>query len=395
MPLLTCFKEGLPEFSNSRVREDAYSRCIVLYRPISHKTRPKTGFVRFGTKPNWHDSCQTLFGNTAKIPDKTSLIAISGGRRLMRKSITGLLVTAVLALAAAAAVGQTEPTTTTTTVTKTVQNPDGTYTVIEYPVGKTVSLTLDPISLTGATGTATVLRDPTGTTIKLNLTGLPADLSTLNVYAVDPTGVATLLGPIEVTNGVGAFNTTTTLDKFMIIASPEASLSTYTPDTKILFRSAVPQGFAVVPLTSHPIGEQVSAVTTSGASSVYTVPMLNIPAYRTGKDTKLKVNFGGAMEGARANVFIEPHKNGRTEISFRFHELKEAPKGQVYTLWAVSPDNQFTKLGQIINTRGRNEAEIKSETSLPDFGLLVTMEGAGELVTPAGPRVSWVEVIKH
>ena len=313
----------------------------------------------------------------------------------MRKVITGLFVMAVLALSAAAAIGQTQPTTTTTTVTKTVQNPDGTYTVIEYPVGKAVSLTLDPISLTGATGMATVLRDPTGTTIKLNLTGLPADLSMLNVYAVDPMGVATLLGPIEVANGVGEFNTTTTLDKFMIIASPEASLTTYTPDTKILFRSAVPQGFAVVPLTSHPIGEQVSAVSTSGASSVYTVPMLNIPAYRTGKDTKLKVNFGGVMEGARANVFIEPHKNGTTEINFRFHELREAPKGQVYTLWAVSPDNHFTKLGQIVNTRGRNEAEIKSETSLPDFGLLVTMEGVGDLVSPAGPRVSWVEVIKH
>jgi len=312
----------------------------------------------------------------------------------MRKVITGLLVMAVLALSAAAAMGQTDPK-TTTTVTKTVQNPDGTYTVIEYPVGKAVSLTLDPISLSGASGMATVLRDPSGTTIKLNLTGLPADMTTLNVYAVDPMGVATLLGPLEVTNGAGRFDTTTTLDKFMIIASPEASLTTYTPETKVLFRSAVPQGFAVVPLSSHPVGERVSAVSTSGETSVYTVPMLNIPAYRTGKDTKLKVNFGGVMEGARANVFIEPHKNGRTEINFRFHELKEAPKGQVYTLWAVSPDNQFTKLGQIINTRGRNEAEIQSETALPDFGLLVTMEGKDDVPSPMGPRVSWVEIIKQ
>jgi len=40
----------------------------------------------------------------------------------------------------------------------------------------------------------TVLRDPTGTTIKVNLRGLPADVTSLNVYAIDPNGVATLIG---------------------------------------------------------------------------------------------------------------------------------------------------------------------------------------------------------
>src|SRR6266446_3228217 len=198
----------------------------------------------------------------------------------MRKLITGVLLTAALALSAAAAIGQTTTTRTTrnpdgtTQVTKTVQNPDGTYTVIEYPVGKEVSLTLNPISLTGATGRATVLRDPTGTTIKLNLTGLPSDLSMLNVYAVDPMGATTLLGPVTVTDGIGAFTTTTPLNKFMIIASPESTLTTYNPDTKIFFRSAVPEGFAVVPYTSHPGGEQVSATSTSGmtTASTYDVP---------------------------------------------------------------------------------------------------------------------------
>lgn len=326
----------------------------------------------------------------------------------MRKLITGLLVTAALAFSAAAAIGQTQPTTTTTVtktvqnpdgttqVTKTVQNADGTYTIIEYPVGKEVALSLNPISLTGASGTATVLRDPTGTTIKLNLAGLPADMGLLNVYAVDPMGVATLLGPIEVTNGVGAFTTTTPLNKFMLIASPEATLTTYTPETKIFFRSAVPQGFAVVPFTSHPVGEQVSATSTSGMTpaSAYTVPMLNIPAYKRGDDTKLKLNFSGELEGARANVFILPRKGGTTEVRFRFHELKEAPKGKIYTVWAVSPDNQFTRLGAIVNHRGRNEAEIKSETTLRDFGLLVTMEDAGQVISPVGPRIGVVEIIR-
>jgi len=308
---------------------------------------------------------------------------------MKRKLIIALAVMAlVLSAAAAVAYGQT------TTITKTVENPDGTYSVIEYPVGKEVGVTLTPISMPGASGTMTVLRDVDGTTLKVNLHGLPTDVTSLNVYAVDSDGVATLIGPVPVTDGIGVLSTTAHLEKFMIVASPE-TFATYTPETKVYFRSAVPEGFAVVPFRSHPRNEQVGAVSTGGETSAYNVPMLNIPAYRTGKDTKLKVDFAGEMEGARANVFIEPHKNGTTEVNFRFHDLKEAPRGQVYTVWAVSPDNQFVKLGQILNSRGRNEAEIKAETTLEDFGLLVTMEGTNTVVRPAGRRVSWVQLIQR
>jgi hypothetical protein len=307
----------------------------------------------------------------------------------MRKTfIIALAVVTLVLSAAVIALGQT------TTVTKTVQNPDGTYSIIEYPVGKEVVVTLDPVSLPGAKGTVTVLRDPSGTTIKVNLSGLPTNVTSLNVYAVDPYGVPTLIGLVPITDGNGVLSTTAQLDKFMIVASPD-TIATYTPETKVYFRSAVPEGFAVVPFSKNPIGEKVAAVSTSGETSAYSVPMLNIPAYRTGKDTKLSVNFTGEMEGARANVFIEPHKDGRTEVNFRFHDLKEAPRGQIFTVWAVSPDNHFEKLGQILNSRGRNEAEIKAETSLPDFGLLVTMEAPGEVVRPAGPRVSWVELMQR
>jgi len=125
--------------------------------------------------------------------------------------------------------------------------------------------------------------------------------------------------------------------------------------------------------------------------------MLNIPAYKKGDDTKLKIDFTGAMSGARANVFIEPHKNGKaTEVRMRFHELKEAPTGQTYILWAVSPDNQFTKLGQIVNTKGKNEAEIQATTTLDDFGLLVTMEDLAAVKTvivPVGPRLGVIQIV--
>jgi hypothetical protein len=104
------------------------------------------------------------------------------------------------------------------------------------------------------------------------------------------------------------------------------------------------------------------------------------------------------MEGARANIFIEPHKRGKmTEVRMRFHDLKEAPKGTAYILWAVSPDNQFTQLGQIVNVKGRNEAEIKSEVAYDDFGLLLTAEDLGltkgTILRPAGHRVGVIQLV--
>jgi len=333
----------------------------------------------------------------------------------MSRHVLSVLAAATLTLALAAiALAQT-----TTTVTKTVQNPDGTYTIIEYPAKKEVTVNLTPINVTGAQGVATILRDDNGTRIKLNMTGIPADLSTMTLYAVDDKGVVTALGSVAITDGTGILEATTPLSRFMLVAAPETGLTAYDANTKVFFRSSVPQGFTIIPMTSAS-GETVAAVgaptasttvtTTPGAvvtspsgnttvvvpmteqKTTYTAPMLNIPAYKTGDDTKIKVDFTGAMTGARANVFITPHKNGATEVRMRFHDLKEAPSGQRFILWAVSPDNHFVKLGQVTNLGGKNEAEIKSQTSLPDFGLVVTMEGAeGDL--PVGPPVGTIHII--
>jgi hypothetical protein len=319
----------------------------------------------------------------------------------MNKRIPVLAAALLIFSMAALVAAQTQvvvPQTTTTSATKVVQNPDGTYTVIEYPVGKEVQLAFTPVGLTSTKTVGTVIRDDTGTRIVLNMTGVPADLSSINVYAVDDTGAVTSLGPVVLSNGTGKFVATTPLTKFMLVASPEDTLTAYDANTKVFFRSTVPAGFAVIPHTMSPTGETVAATTTTGETpaSVYTVPMLNIPAYKRGDDTKLKIDFTGAMSGARANVFIEPHKNGKeTEVRMRFHELKEAPTGQAYILWAVSPDNQFFKLGQIVNFKGRNEAEIKAMTTLPDFGLLVTMEDLGAVktvVVPVGPRLGVIQL---
>jgi hypothetical protein len=320
----------------------------------------------------------------------------------MSKHISILAVALLIISSAVVVAAQTTTTTITqtpTTVTKTVQNPDGTYTIIEYPVGKEVQLNLTPVTLTGSKAVGTILRDDTGTRVILNLTDVPAEVSTINVYAVDDAGMVTLLGPVELANGAGKFNATTPLSKFMLIAAPDANLTTYGPTAKIYFRSAVPEGFAVIPFATSAVGETVAATTTAGTTpaSAYTVPMLNIPAFKKGDDTKLKVDFTGAMSGARANVFIEPHKNHKaTEVKMVFHELNDAPKGQAYILWAVSPDNQFFKLGQIVNVKNRNEAEIKATTTLADFGLLVTMEDLAvvkTVITPAGTRLGVIQLM--
>ena len=311
----------------------------------------------------------------------------------MSKHVSSVLAAAILTLALSAlAFAQT----TTTTVTKTVQNPDGTYTVIEYPAKKEITLTLNPVTIQKAKGVATILRDDDGTRIKLNLTDVPADVTALTLYAVDDTGAITALGPVAISNGVGTFAATTPLNKFMLVASPETALTAYDANTKIFFRSAVPEGLAVIPVSQNPSGEKVAATTAPAGSPVaagtYTAPLLNIPAYKKGDDTKIKVDFTGALSGARANVFITPQKGGPTEVNMRFHDLKAAAEGQSIIVWAVGADGTYQKLGQIVNTGDKNEAEIKAQTALADFGLLITMEGTVG-ASPVGPAVATIRIV--
>ncbi|MDX6559213.1 MAG: hypothetical protein QOF72_2262 [Blastocatellia bacterium] len=320
----------------------------------------------------------------------------------MSKRLIGVLgATLLLFSLAAAAFGQT------VTKVQAVQNSDGTYTIVEYPVGKETIVNLNPIGLSGARGQATILRAADGTKVRVNLSGLPAEATAVNLYAVEPSGAVTMLGPVEVANGAGVFTTSIPLTKFMLVASPDSNLSTYGDSTQVYFRSAVPSGLTLIPLTNA-VGETIGAVAApvtavtdavvDSAIADYTVPMLGIGTFKKGDDTKLKINFSGAMEGSRANVFIEPHKHGRTtEVLMRFHDLKEAPKGLAYVLWAVSPDNQFTRLGQIINVKGRNEAEIKSEVAYDDFGLMLTTESLGvtqgTIIRPSGHRVGVIQIV--
>lgn len=317
----------------------------------------------------------------------------------MSKRMLGIAggLTLCLGMSSSAFAQNTQTTTTTTTqTTKAVQNTDGTWTVIEYPADKEVTVDLSPTTMIpGAKGTAKIMRMTDQTTVNLDLSGLSGDVTSYNLYAVDPMGKTTILGPVAITDGVAKQSFTTPMDKFMLVLSPEGNLTTVGAETKVALRSAVPQGYAVVPQSSSgerdgaAVGERVAAATTTGASSAYTVPMLGIPGFRRGTDTEMKINFSGALTGSRANVYIEPRKDGPTTIKMRFHELKDAPGGFNYVVWAVSPDNKYTRLGQVVNTGQRNEAQIQTETSLQDFGLLVTTE-KGEGATPTGEVIGTI-----
>ncbi|HZI60718.1 MAG TPA: hypothetical protein VFD62_08400 [Pyrinomonadaceae bacterium] len=316
----------------------------------------------------------------------------------MSKHVWSVLAAMALTLAlAAVALGQT--TTTTTTEKKVVQNPDGTYTIVEYPVKKEITVNLTPVNITGATGVATILRDDDGTRIKLNLANVPADVTALNLYAIDDKGVITSLGPVAISNGTGTLAATTPLSRFMLIASPETALTAYDPNTRIVFRSAVPEGLAVIPFSRSASGERVAATTAPAAvvapqtaAVTYTAPMLGVGTFKKGDETKIKVDFTGPLAGARANVFLEPKSGGPTKVEMKFHDLKQAPAGKRFVVWAVGANGEYVKIGEITNLGTKNEIEIKSEVALADFGLLLTMEEAVG-ASPLGPGVAHIHIV--
>jgi hypothetical protein len=283
-----------------------------------------------------------------------------------------LLVSAALSGFALAQDTTTRTTTTTTTEKRVVQNEDGSYSVIEYPVDKEVTVELMPLGVKGAKGLARVIRKADGTTVAVDLSGLPADSKSYYVYAIDPAGKVTLLGPTMIENGTSRTTFTTPMNQFMLVLSPNESLTALNAETPVVFRSSIPAGYAVVPaaVTSSGGAKQV-AVTTPVASS-YEVPMLDVPKFAN--TTEIRINFSGDLAGLKGKAYVDPTKGGVTKVKMRFDDMKMAPKNRRFILWASSPDGKYTKLGQVINTGDRQEAEIRSETALTSFGLFITVE---------------------
>lgn len=267
---------------------------------------------------------------------------------------------------AASALGQN----TVITKKEVVTNPDGSYTVIEYPVGREVTVNLLPGStITGGKGTARVMRSADGTQIVFNVNGLPAT-GRYYAYAVDPTGVPTVLGPLTIENGVAVGTFQTSMNQFMLALSPMETMPAFEREHAV-FTSEVPTGFTAIPVRAR-----TAAAVAVGSGAVanqfaYNVPLLNVPAF--GEDERTITLKFPEYDGLEARIGIDREK-GATKVTLNMENMKRAPETKRFVLWTYGADGKYTKLGQVINNGRRDDTKIASETALKDFGLFVTIE---------------------
>lgn len=254
---------------------------------------------------------------------------------------------------------------------RVVVNSDGSYSVIEYPVDKEVTVRLLPTSGITSTGTARVMRTAKGTKVHFDVSGAPAEWKSVYAYTVDPAGTPTYLGPITFTGGVGTAEFTTPANQFMLMLSPTEGMIKYDTSTSYVFRSEVPTGYTIVPR-----GKVIQA--SSVASDVvtlatYDVPMLGVAKYK-GKTTELRLKFDGDLSGLEAKAYLKP-LSGKTQIRMTFDDLQKVPMDKRFVLW-TSGSEGYTKIGQVIHAGKKDTAEIRGDTALSDFGLFLTVEDA-------------------
>ena len=196
--------------------------------------------------------------------------------RKMMFAVTGI------ALMAAAGIAQD-------TEKKVVVHPDGSYTVIEYPVNKEVVVNLLPTAgVTGSTATARVVRRDDGTKVYFDVKGAPSTYGTVFAYAIDESGTPTLLGPIAFSGGIGTAEFTTPMRQFMLVLSPQEGIISYDTSTQYYYRSEAPRGYAIVPRRITSEKKAVARITP--VDSAYDVPMLDVPKFN-GKTTEVRVKF--------------------------------------------------------------------------------------------------------
>ncbi|HTH50883.1 MAG TPA: hypothetical protein VL501_03060 [Pyrinomonadaceae bacterium] len=262
-----------------------------------------------------------------------------------------------------------------TVVTK---NSDGTWTVVQYPTGKDVMVSLRPWDTNfKGTGMAHVVRTADGTKVVFDVNGVPTDATSYYAYAVDPTGTPTLLGPVTVTNGVAKAEFTTPMDRFMLVLSPNGTLTSL-DRANVILGSDVPAGFTVIPRGAEVVATTTTTTTTTTGGTMmtttnYDVPLLGISSF--GADAKtLTTHFrNGELAGLDATAHIHRHDN-MTTVRVKFNDLKKVSPTKHFMLWARTPDGTFTRLGDVYNWKHHDEATIKAETPLKDFGLLMTVE---------------------
>jgi hypothetical protein len=307
----------------------------------------------------------------------------------MRKSI--LMIGGLALLIAFTVTAQAQDTATSSQ--STAQSTSDQWTGVEYPVGHEVVVELTPTTASTAPAPQVkVMHTANGTVISVDPASFAGTSGNLNLYVVDPSGKATMVGAIKAdSTAPQTFNTS--MDKFMIVASPDPNLTDYTPDTNVAYKSSVPQGLAVIPMSrkgrgpTSPKGEKVAGV----AAPSNTVAMLGVPTLPQKKESEVKVAFPDTAPVPRANIFVTPNyrDTGTTRVKAKLHDLSAVPTDAFLTLWAVSPDGKFWRIGSTQNKGDPNVAEIDSDklnTNVPfkDFGMLLTVEPTNTATTPSG-----------
>ncbi len=303
-----------------------------------------------------------------------------------KKWMFSLMITALLGLPTLLAAQDT----VVTKKTEIIKEADGTYTVIEYPAEKEITVTLTPgTTVAGATGKARVLRGAESTQIFMDLANVPGTATDFHVYAVDPAGRANYLGPITLANGIARAEFQTPLSQFMLVLSPAEGLSMIEPASVVAFHSAVPEGYAIIPRQKHT--DTTAAAVKGVAASAYDVPMLGLQNLGT-DDREVSINFTGELAELDGKAYLK-RENGVTEVKMKFDEMDEVPSGKWFVLWAVAPDGSFTKLGHEYNSPEKgDDGEIVGTTTLTDFGLFMTVEDS-EVTSPTSRTYSIFRVV--
>jgi hypothetical protein len=125
----------------------------------------------------------------------------------------------------------------------------------------------------------------------------------------------------------------------------------------------------------------VAAPADDAVSPIYriTVVQRSLPAVNYGhRSGPTQIDFRGTLlaPGAKGTATVEA-KPGVVNIRAKLERLGSPQQfgGEflTYVLWAVSPEGQTDRLGEII-TNGSNEGKLDVSTSFQTFGLLVTAE---------------------
>jgi hypothetical protein len=129
-----------------------------------------------------------------------------------------------------------------------------------------------------------------------------------------------------------------------------------------------------------------------------TVTQRSLPAVNYGhRAAPTRIDFRGTVlaPDAKGGATIEA-KPGAVIVHAKFDGLaspaKYGPQYLTYVLWAISPEGQAERLGEIV-TNHRDDAKLEVTTSLQTFALLVTAEPYFAVTKP-GPVVVMENVLR-